>query len=253
MFVLSTKSFMDKNMFLQWVGIFFSLCVFKAGWIERDKSYIQRTCKGARRGDSCPQESHQFHSAGQLLDKLSLLSWKAFEQVLLTLPYCTKGSGFIQPLITLQSSPAGEPIRATRSLAHSAEYLIGGAHIPLHEGLWTIRFFNIDGYVKLRNESVCLYEQINFKWNKRNKIFGKTITIEYDLDCNANICSTHYEDGEKQSSLHPSTTRKETEKGKKWVVKKWEWAIGCPQGVDVKEVAKAFGQLMERIWFSLLL
>jgi hypothetical protein len=72
MFVLSTKSFMDKNMFLQWVGIFFSSCVFKAGWIERDKSYIQRTYKGARRGDSCPQESHQFHSAGQLLDILSL-------------------------------------------------------------------------------------------------------------------------------------------------------------------------------------
>ncbi len=53
---------------------------------------------------------------------------------------------------------------------------------------------------------------------QKKQIFEKTITIEYDLNCNANICSTHYEDGEKQYSLRPSTTRKEIEKGKKWVV-----------------------------------
>jgi hypothetical protein len=109
------------------------------------------------------------------LDKLSLLSWKAFEQVLLTLPYCTKGLGFSKPLITLQSLPAGESIRATRPLVHSAECLIGGTHVPIHEGFWTIRFFNIDGYVKLWNESVCLYEQIDFKWNKRNKSLRKLL------------------------------------------------------------------------------
>jgi large subunit ribosomal protein L2 len=43
----------------------------------------------------------------------------------------------------------------------------------------------------------CLYQQI-FKKN-----FGKITTIEYDLNRNANICLTHYEDGEKQYILHP--------------------------------------------------
>jgi ribosomal protein L2 len=49
---------------------------------------------------------------------------------------------------------------------------------------------------------------------QKKQIFGKIITIEYDLNCNANICSTHFGDGEKQYSLHPSTMRKETEKRK---------------------------------------
>jgi hypothetical protein len=56
------------------------------------------------------------------------------QQVLLTLLYCTKGLGFSKPLITLQSFPAGKPIRAICPLAHSAENLIRGTPIPIHEG-----------------------------------------------------------------------------------------------------------------------
>jgi len=47
-----------------------------------------------------------------------------------------------------------------------------------------------------------LYQQIDFRQFKK-KDFGKITTIEYDLNCNANICLTHYEDGEKRYILHP--------------------------------------------------
>jgi ribosomal protein L2 len=49
--------------------------------------------------------------------------------------------------------------------------------------------------------NVCINKLI-FNENKI-KIFCKITTIEYDPNCNANICFTQYEDGEKQYILHP--------------------------------------------------
>ncbi|XVF36801.1 hypothetical protein REPUB_Repub19eG0089600 [Reevesia pubescens] len=47
-----------------------------------------------------------------------------------------------------------------------------------------------------------LYRKIDFRRNEKN-IYGRIITIEYDLNRNAYICLIHYGDGEKRYILHP--------------------------------------------------